>query len=141
MSGIGRRMHEHAGGRDAPILADDRIDLAAHRKNQQLVRMVMQLRAGACRLVHEAEVHVFAFDHRPARTREMRRQIIAFDILKTMKRHSALSFPRYISQTAPELASYSATTPASLMTFAQRSFSALTNAPKASGDLLTTTST
>src|SRR6476620_428140 len=42
---------------------------------------------------------------------------------------------------ATEPASYSATTPASLITFAQRSFSALTNATKASGDLLTTTST
>ena len=69
MPRVSRCVHEGADRRDAAVLADDRIQFPAHRKNQQLVRVIVQLRAGAGRFVHEAEVHVLALDHGTAPAR------------------------------------------------------------------------
>ena len=61
---VGRDVHEHAGADDAPVLADDGIGFSPHLKNEQLVRMVVQLRTGARDLVDQAKIHVVAFDDR-----------------------------------------------------------------------------
>src|SRR5436305_4276580 len=92
MPRVCRRMHERANRDDAAILADNAVDLAAYGKDEQLIGVVMKLRAGACSLVDEAEVHVFAFDDRTARARQVRRQEITFEVFEAVKRHALIPF-------------------------------------------------
>ena len=43
MTRISRRVHEGARADDAPVLADDGIDLSAQREDQQFIRVIMQV--------------------------------------------------------------------------------------------------
>ena len=78
-------MHEGSRRDDTTVLADDGVDLAAQREDQELIGMVMQLGAGSRILVEQAEIHVLPVDYRRLPGGKMRREILAFDVLEAVK--------------------------------------------------------
>ena len=85
---VGRCVHEGAGRDDAPVLADDGVQLF-DGKDQELIRVIVELGTRTRLLGHHAEVHVAAFDDRRPGARQMGRKPRALVFLESMKGHDA----------------------------------------------------